>query len=439
VLALHTAGLLDSIPDTLSWLLNHKAPGYLRAANLLWRLLTALILALNKLDISISLTSLATPLLPALCKLSFVSMQYVTYFNKTPATVADEKYVMEMATDYVRGWHMALLTMVAGLDLKEVGEPEVASWKQLLAGSPGLPEAACAQLAAQVQVLYNHQNSSSSRGGPRNTRESSGRSRSSTPINKGLGSSKKCGEQSENFATKFAALLLYPDHHLITSATEVAPAAVVHRGGGGEGARPRLDSCLWLPMAGEDPYGMNKRVGFLHPLWLLELALDAGWLAGPMESFSTGFPFDLDNAVGESSSSSSSGGGQEEGPLVVPIGAADQESGAASPGAGTAASSSSSSDAGCWTVSAATVMKLVLEAAILMGAAGRGQELRRVASVLSKLLLQCRAEEKEEFLKARGALLLDVVWLASKVAGGGDVEVLSMSAILEMAFCYQGE
>jgi hypothetical protein len=213
VLAFHTAGLLDNTPDTLSWLLNCKAPGYLQAANLLWRLLTALILALGG-------TSLAAPLLPSFCKLFSVSMQYITYFNRTPATVTDEKYVMEVAADRIRGWQIGGFMLLSALDLEELSEPEVAAWKQLLAGSPGLPEAACAQLAAQVQVLYDLKVSS--------------RSRSSSSGGNELGTSYKMkgGEQSEDFATKFAALLLYPDHLLVTSATEVATAAAMLGGGG---------------------------------------------------------------------------------------------------------------------------------------------------------------------------------------------------------------
>jgi hypothetical protein len=84
-------------------------------------------------------------------------------------------------------------------------------------------------------------------------------------------------------------------------------------------------------------------------------------------------------------------------------------------------------------------MKLVLEAAILMGAAGRVQELRRAASVLSKLLLQCRAEEKEEFLRARGALLLDVAWLASNVQDADVGQVLGVGAVMNVAVGYKGE
>jgi hypothetical protein len=274
VLAFHAAGLLDSTPDTLSWLLNHKAPGYLQAANLLWRLLTALILALNKLDSSSTLTSLAAPLLSSFCKLSLVSMQYITYFNKTPATVADEKCAIEMAIDHVRGWHIALLMLVSGLELKKMGEQDVAAWKQLLVGSPGLPEAACAQLAAQVQLLYNHKNSSSSRGGPRDLRESTGRIRSSIVGGKGLASGNKKGdEQSEDFVTKFAAFPLYPDHLLITSATEAAPATVPHGEVGGRGgARSWLKSYLWLPTNDEEISVRNMKYGFLHPLGLISVA-----------------------------------------------------------------------------------------------------------------------------------------------------------------------
>jgi hypothetical protein len=84
-------------------------------------------------------------------------------------------------------------------------------------------------------------------------------------------------------------------------------------------------------------------------------------------------------------------------------------------------------------------MKLVLEAAILMGAAGRVQEVTRTAVVLSKLLLQCRVEEKEEFLRARGALLLDVAWLASKVVDGGVEQAPGVGAIWGVPFCHEGE
>jgi hypothetical protein len=184
----------------------------------------------------------------------------------------------------------------------------------------------------------------------------------------------------------------------------------------------------------------DQKMVFLLPVGLMEDALRAGWLAGPMERSSEAFPFNLEGAVRNISRASSSGRGQEAGDLVG-LSEAGLKSRVAGAGASTAVSSSScsSSDAGCWTVSAATVMKLVLEAAILMGAAGRLQELRRAAGVLSKLLLQCRAEEKEEFLRARGALLLDVAWLASNVQDAGVGQVLGVRAFFDMAFCHKGE